>query len=190
MIIWLRGLIVMMSFCVSQVYAAVSIDDQTARYTIEGVTPSDLRREMNSKGPADAGGRRFDGYTRWYVSWRYQYNSTAGRCAIASVTTNLKVTITLPQWGSESRANSAVRQQWARYLGALEQHEQGHRRNGIDAANEIDHAIAAMPPAANCDTLGTKANALGAGILNKFKQRDLDYDRDTRHGATQGARFP
>ena len=27
-------------------------------------------------------------------------------------------------------------------------------------------------------------------VLQKFSQRDLDYDRDTRHGATQGARFP
>jgi len=34
------------------------------------------------------------------------------------------------------------------------------------------------------------ANALGMSILRNYNQRDLDYDRDTEHGATQGARFP
>ena len=54
----------------------------------------------------------------------------------------------------------------------------------------MDQAIAAMPPAGSCDTLGTSANALGKSILRKYNQLDLDYDRDTRHGTTQGARFP
>ena len=137
-----------------------------------------------------AGGRRFDGYTRWYVSWRYQYSNSGGSCAIASVTTSVKVTMTLPRWSNESGGNSATRQQWARYLAALEQHEQGHRRHGVEAAHEVDRAIAAMPPAGSCDALGANANALGTSILRKYNQLDLDYDRDTQHGATQGARFP
>ena len=81
-------------------------------------------------------------------------------------------------------------EQWARYIAALELHEQGHRRHGVDAANEVDRAIAAMPPAGSCDALGKNANALGMSILRKYNQLDLDYDRDTGHGATQGARFP
>ncbi len=170
--------------------AAVTLSDQVEHYDISGSTPADLRREMSAKGPQGAGGRRFDGYTRWHVSWRYQYSNKTGGCAIASVTTSAKVTITLPRWTNEGSAGGSTRQQWARYLATLEEHEQGHRRNGIDAANEVDRAIAAMPPAGSCDALGANANALGMSILQKYNQRDLDYDRDTNHGATQGARFP
>ena len=176
--------------CAPPVQAAVDINDKVERYAIEGATPADLRRDMNNKGPQGAGGRRFDGYTRWFVSWRYQYNNTGGGCSIASVTTSVKVTMTLPQWGDESRASSATREQWARYLAALELHEQGHRHHGIAAANEVDRAIAAMPPAGSCDALGKNANALGMSVLRKYYQLDLDYDRDTGHGASQGARFP
>lgn len=170
--------------------AAVQIEDHVEHYSIDGATPADLRRELNAKGPMGSGGRRFDGYTRWYVSWQYRYNRTDGGCAIGSVSTHVKVTMTLPRWSSPSRGDDATRQQWARYLSALELHEQGHRRHGIDAGHEVDRAIAAMPPAAHCDALGAAANALGASILKKYNQRDLDYDRDTQHGATQGARFP
>jgi predicted secreted Zn-dependent protease len=169
---------------------AVDVNDQVEHYMIEGATPPDLRREMSTKGPQGKEGRRFDGHTRWYVSWRYQYKNIGGGCAIASVTTKVKSTITLPQWRNESRADGTTRALWSRYLAALELHEQGHRRHGVDAAHEIDLAIAAMPSAGSCDALGTNANALGMRILQKYQQRDLDYDRDTNHGATQGARFP
>ncbi len=176
--------------CVLPAQAAVDVSDQVERYAIEGSTPSDLRREMNAKGPRGADGRRFDGYTRWHVSWRYRYHNTGGGCAIASVNTSVKVTITLPQWRNDNRSDSTTRAQWSRYLAALELHEQGHRRHGVDAGSEVDQAIAAMPPAGSCDALGANANALGMSILRKYNQLDLDYDRDTRHGATQGARFP
>lgn len=182
--------LIALTACVLPAHAAVDINDHVERYTIEGATPPELRREMSAKGPQGKEGQRFDGHTRWYVNWRYQYKNTAGGCAIASVTTSVKATITLPQWRNEKRADSATRELWTRYLAALDQHEQGHRRHGVDAANEIDLAIAAMPPAGSCDALGANANALGMRILQKYQQRDLDYDRDTRHGATQGARFP
>ena len=190
MFMLLRSLLIAASLCALPVQAAVTLGDHVEHYDISGSTPADLRREMNAKGPQGAGGKRFDGYTRWHVSWRYQYNHTAGGCAIASVTTSAKVTITLPRWTNEGGAGGSTRQQWARYLAALEKHEQGHRRNGINAANEVDRAIAAVPPAANCDALGASANALGMRILQKYNQRDLDYDRDTNHGVTQGARYP
>jgi predicted secreted Zn-dependent protease len=186
----LRCLCLALGLCAWPAGAAVHLTDRIEHYAIRGTTPPDLRREMSAKGPLGAGGRRFDGYTRWDVSWRYRYDKTSRGCSIASVTTTVKVTMTLPRWTNESSASDALRHQWARYLSALEQHEQGHRRHGIDAAAEIDSTIAAMPVAASCDALGGEANATGLRIVRRYNQRDLDYDRDTQHGATQGARFP
>ncbi len=186
---WRVAMVALMAYALPAP-AAVDIDDQVERYAIDGSTPADLRREMRAKGPRGADGKPFDGYTRWYVSWRYRYNTAGGSCAIDAVTTSVKVTMTLPQWRNPGAANTAAQQQWSRYVAALELHEQGHRRHGVDAAHEVDRAIAAMPPAGSCDALGAKANALGTSILRKYNQLDLDYDRDTRHGATQGARFP
>jgi len=176
--------------CMIPAHAAVSITDHVDRYVVEGGALAEVRREMNAKGPLGSDGRRYSGYTAWYVSWNYRYRKYTGGCAIASVTTTVRVTITLPQWRNEGGADSTERQHWARYLAALEQHEHGHRQNGIDAANEIDLTIAAMPPHGSCDALGAAANAAGTRIIKKYNQRDLDYDRDTRHGASQGARLP
>jgi hypothetical protein len=33
-------------------------------------------------------------------------------------------------------------------------------------------------------------NELGNRTIAEYRQKDKDYDAQTRHGATQGARFP
>ena len=38
-----------------------------------------------------------------------------------------------------------------------------------------------------CSELGAKANEVGSRILYKYSQLSVDYDRETNHGATQGA---
>ncbi len=79
---------------------------------------------------------------------------------------------------------------WREYLAPLTEHENGHRKHGLDAAREIDRGIGALPAQANCNALGNAANAFGNEILRKYNERDIDYDRTTDHGRTQGARFP
>ncbi len=169
---------------------AVTAHERAEPYAIRGSSAAELRVEMNAKGPLGGDGRRHDRYTRWQISWRYGYRSGAGRCEIDRVHTEVTVTMTLPSWINEAAVPAGLRAQWRRYLDALETHEKGHARNGLDAAQEIDRAIAALAPLASCDALGTAANAAGNNIIRKYNQRDLDYDRTTDHGRTQGARFP
>jgi predicted secreted Zn-dependent protease len=169
--------------------AEVSTHTDTEHYEIRGTTAAQLRAEMNARGPAGADGRRYDGYTRWYVSWRYTFQRS-GACAIDRVSTTVKVTTTLPRWADEARADAALQATWRRYTAALATHEDGHARNGLGAARDIDAALARLPPEPNCDAMGARANAVANGILRQYNQRDLDYDRETAHGTTQGARFP
>lgn len=171
-------------------YAEVTVSDSVDRYSIRGAHEADLRREMSAKGPKGGDSRRFDAYTRWNITWRYSYRQDGGQCSIDAVTTGIKVTMTLPEWGDESAAQDRLRKRWPEYIAALTGHENGHRKNGLDAAREIDRGIAALPSQPNCGALGAAANALGNQIIRKYNERDLDYDRSTDHGRNQGARFP
>jgi predicted secreted Zn-dependent protease len=47
-----------------------------------------------------------------------------------------------------------------------------------------------LPGEPNCDRMGQVANELGRKLVKEANQQDIDYDAKTRHGATQGARFP
>jgi predicted secreted Zn-dependent protease len=171
--------------------AEVQTSNQVEHYEIRGTSAAQLRAEMSARGPTGpSGGRRFDGYTRWNVSWRYTFKSGGGQCTIDRVTTEVKVTTTLPRWADEARADNPLRDQWRRYLAALTQHEDGHAQNGLGAARDIDAGIARLPAEPNCGAMGERANAAGQAVLRQYNQRDLDYDRETGHGRSQGAVFP
>jgi predicted secreted Zn-dependent protease len=81
-------------------------------------------------------------------------------------------------------------QAFAHYSEKLLLHEKGHAQNAIDAARRIDEGIAALGPQSSCVDLGRAANRLGYSLIEAAKQWDIEYDLRTRHGATQGARFP
>jgi predicted secreted Zn-dependent protease len=170
--------------------AEVMTTDTVERYPIRGTSEAELRIEMSAKGPLGASGRRFDGYTRWNINWRYQYRQDGASCGISTVTTDVKVTTTLPEWSDERAAPERLRTRWREYLAALTEHENGHRTHGMDAAREIDRGIAALSAQASCGVLGNAANDLGNQIIRQYNERDLDYDRRTGHGLTQGTRFP
>ena len=146
-----------------------------------GDRPADVRSQMNRLRP-----KGFDALTTWNISWRFQYQQTQARCAIASVKTTVKIVYTLPKLDTH---NPDVRKSFDAYMGKLRLHEDGHARNGADIARRIDAGIATLA-ASTCGDLERNANALGNGILKEGNAFDVDYDTRTDHGRTQGARWP
>lgn len=161
------------------------------RYPIQGMTAADLRRDLNATGPLDEKtNRRFDGYTRWWVRWRYWYTNQADGCRIDRAEVKTEVTITLPEWNAPLGASSELKQRWQRYITALETHENGHKQNGLDASRDILAKLKDFPAYSTCDQVGLAANEAAHAIIREYNEKDITYDRVTNHGATEGARFP
>ena len=55
------------------------------------------------------------------------------------------------------------------------------------AANDLAHALEALPGQSSCDALADAARATAADLLARHAQAQAAYDRETGHGATQGA---
>ena len=76
------------------------------------------------------------------------------------------------------------------YINALETQEDGHKEIAINAGCDIWQVLNDQPHYANCDELERNADEAANEILDLYRQRELSYDKETDHGATQGARFP
>jgi predicted secreted Zn-dependent protease len=74
-------------------------------------------------------------------------------------------------------------------VAALRVHEDGHKQIALDAAND---AIARVrsETVATCKDLNVYAKSAVDAATSIGNRRDQQYDAATRHGATQGARFP
>ncbi len=105
-----------------------------------------------------AGPQGYWGYTRWSVNW-------SGTCQVRA-----HVDITLPEHANPAALPAHVRRKFDAMLAALTAHERQHGRHGILAAQEIARSKCRDPHA----------------IIRKYNAIDLEFDRSTRHGGTEG----
>ncbi len=158
-------------------------------YDVAGRTAEDLRSAMNRLGPVGKDGMRFDGYTVWYVRWKYKYEAAA-TCGLTRLDVTCEVTTTLPRWADQGRATPELRRAWATYLSSLALHEAGHKDIGMRAAAAVRDEVGRLPPEPTCRQLQQAVEVKAQAILDQFRSEEAEYDRTTRHGLTQGARFP
>lgn len=160
-------------------------------YPIRGLSDTELRSQMAQQGPLDTvEGRRYDANTAWTVRWSYRYRSVGNQCAIASVKTKVDITFTLPQWQPAAGTARSLIAEWNQYLAALQTHEDGHKNHGVAAGQAVMQTLSRLPAAASCQSLGAAANKAAQQIVQRYNQKDIEYDRLTQHGFTQGAVFP
>lgn len=145
-------------------------------YTVNGATEKELSREIQLKGP-----QGYAAYTGWEVSWTWPgYGSLL--CDVSSPIVDAVVTVTFPSWDPPAKASPELIEKWARFIAALAVHEQGHVDHVYESLPRIEAAIE------NADCL--TAEAAAQEIIREMNQFDLDYDRETSHGRSQGAAFP
>ena len=98
--------------------------------------------------------------------------------------------VRLPVLAPDAAPPQAVHERWDDFALLLETHEAGHVDNYTDGARALQDAYAAVEPAATCDELRATLSDMGAAAIDAIRAADIDYDRRTDHGRTQGATFP
>lgn len=160
-------------------------------YPIQGTTADELRSQMLQTSPvSDPNGNSFDALTRWDVHWNFHFARSGKSCSPDAVSSRVDVLFTLPQWRVPNFVSSDLQTEWADYIKALKLHEEGHKKNGIDAAQAVQQALNRLPEYPDCQQLEKAAKQVADRVIADYNQRDIAYDRATGHGRTQGAVFP
>lgn len=178
---WLLIGAVLLAPLVAEVREQVAYDYYTARVR-DGES---LQMALSRATPIRVSGRRYHGYARWQVDWRFWWTQTpSGSCRIDRVEVSMTGRIQLP---SIAGGTAAQRDRFERYVRALDVHEQGHLDFGRRAAGEIERVLLGMTDARGCGQLEAAANEQGDRILERYQALEDRYDRETGHGRTQGA---
>ena len=170
----------------SPVLAEPTIETKYNFYSIYPPKKQDLETEMTKRSPIIFKGKKFKGYTKWYVEWRIRWYENQDSCKITQVKTALTVTYTLPQIPQDYKTSGETRRIFNNFYAALFKHEQNHRDSGLYAAREIEQALFNLGSFPNCQKLELAANQKGHQILQQYGQRDIDYDKRTDHGRREG----
>jgi predicted secreted Zn-dependent protease len=161
---------------------------KTNYYAMTGSSTRHIQESLRQTRPWKDGLGR-DAATEWYVHWHAGYSASGGTCQCISFVTTTTITITLPRWIPPTNTPPEVRTAWAKYIAALEVHEAGHADLAIAAAAEMHKRVTAIGNDLDCITLRTRVQSECQAVLDSHRAQEKDYDRRTRHGATQGATF-
>jgi len=162
----------------------VSIENvQVIYYDITGSTERELRKSLDQTRPKDPydNNRPVDAYTDWYISWNWPGYGTDS-CDLTAAVVSYKIKLTVPRWEAPANASPELITKWGKYIQSIVLHEKGHVENIVYNYLSVKTAI----QSATCST----ADAAGQDALVTLRKFDSTYDRQTKHGATQGAVFP
>lgn len=163
----------------------VRLTASTEYYPVEGASVNTLLDSLRERGPSDGHGT-WAANTAWVFRWSYQPASGA-ECRVGSARVDLALTYTYPRWATPVDVAPGLVMAWASYLDRVEHHEHGHRDIAEAAAADLVATLEALPAQTSCDALATTARATASQILARHADEQRAYDRETGHGATQGA---
>lgn len=152
-------------------------------YDVSGTTEQEIRGSINAQDLRGANDRvRVDALTTNVFAWYIQPRAD-GLCDAKDTHVSFSLMITLPRLATPEALTPAALRNWDRYMAALIRHEQGHVKNALEQAPKVVDAIWKARDCAAVDAAGDAALAVLA-------KQDLKYDARTRHGVSQGARYP
>ena len=170
-------------------FALPLISEYEQPYEIHGSTAEQLRDQMNQVRPL-MHGEKFDADTEWNLKWSFDYQPDDNSCVIRDSQVTLDIIYHLPRWEDEERSDPKLQERWAVYMKHLLIHESGHAKNGKKAAMEVEAMLKDLAPMESCSLLEEMANDRARQIIDSHHSWDLQYDKETQHGVTQGAVFP
>ena len=161
----------------------------TNYYKVTGSSPRELRAALNQARPWKAR-ESVDARTRWDITWTCNVASIEGICRVNSFETRTTINLMLPRWLPPAEAPPELTNRWKQYIEALVRHEEGHFRIARAATMEMRKRVLALKEDASCPALTATINRTGQAAIDAFRSQEMEYDRKTEHGRSQGAHFP
>ncbi|MDA8100813.1 MAG: DUF922 domain-containing protein [Nitrospiraceae bacterium] len=174
-------------FAKRQAVRAPIVTETCDCYEIRGASEKDLRDQLQRHGVRIGDGKTYDALTSWDIKWTYDHDKERSSCTADNFMVYVDISIRYPEWSRQDAAEPSLETSWNVYLQNLRSHEQGHRDIAVKKADELSHAVAALPPAATCDDLDRSIAVLGRKLMKELNAEQKAYDTVTGHGATQGA---
>jgi predicted secreted Zn-dependent protease len=173
------------------VFSAPIVNRDNSTYEVSGLTVQEVRDQIDKLGPMHpTEKKRYDGITQWDLSWKYQLSRRGKIWIVTSRSVKLNIKVSVPQWVDRDKASPLVQRQWKIYQSNLVRHEQGHVNIAMGAANAVDKYIGTYGGASSMEQMRANIERNTKLLLERFRKYDVNYDKRTRHGAKQGAKFP
>lgn len=147
-------------------------------FPIRGTSSAQMRASMLETAPYSSERQsKVWGQCRWWLEWDFKHQEAPSGCRIGAFTITLSARMKLPKWVDSAHGGAELRTRWETFEKRLRRHEDGHKDNGIKAANDLARRLRALPEYASCATLNSEIGKLGGRIVSEYGLLDKAFDR-------------
>lgn len=143
-------------------------------YAVSGRDLTEVRRDIETRGPVGKDGRRFHALTAWQYRFNYAQDGR-GRCLPLSAVASVEVSVTLPDLARPELLDPRDRRAWDDYVARLALHEREHVRLVMRGRDRLEQTLRR---ARNCAEL----QPLALRVTAQIDAENLALDRRTGHG--------
>ncbi|MGZ9722307.1 MULTISPECIES: DUF922 domain-containing Zn-dependent protease [Rhizobium] len=169
----------LLAFCMPDMARAEVVARKTISYfDIKGSTADELDASLNERGPLAMGSSsHHPGATKIRFGGNATYSESGGRCYISGVKVTVTTEIILPRWRDRRNASKQISMIWDTLAADIRRHENRHVEIARQHAEQMERQILALRPAADCDTLQERANAVTARETERHDADQARFDR-------------
>jgi predicted secreted Zn-dependent protease len=150
-------------------------------YTIRGNTIQQLKQQLKVKGLPDNYGIKRSANVLWRIMWRWKLiEKNIPDLNKAKIEFNCSIILPCYRIG-----NRSLKKSWRKYFSDLVKHEKNHLSNAYNAHLMIKNQINKFKLTKEKLT-SNEINYKLHKIIILFNNKDIDYDKQTKHGKTEG----
>jgi predicted secreted Zn-dependent protease len=165
----------------------LKVKEKYEYYDVDGARVCDLEKQINTNGTRWNDGRTYAAVTSWDVNYSYDVaDDKDGKCSVKSVKTKVDIVYHLPRRNCPT-STPQMTLIWDNYMVNLKHHEFGHKDLTVKVAEELNETLASLQGFSSHEELDREAKRRTGEKLRKLNEIQIAYDKETKHGETQGA---
>ncbi|CCV11907.1 DUF922 domain-containing protein [Mesorhizobium sp. STM 4661] len=165
--------------CAAPASADVKVEVTQSTYELRGLSREAIHEDMHRVARKDGDGI-IEGEVNDDLAWKFKFAVADNSCHVTSGEITLKLSVMLPTWVDEARADESVRTVWNSYFQELKAHEDGHKTIAVDAAEKINQIAHGVKAAGPCNALEESLNDAARQIVETAEKAQDQHDADAK----------
>lgn len=124
-----------------QVTPTIDVRVTERQYEVKGDSLSVVVSKLNRMRVPGGGGRPSQGATRYDIVPEYRALAGGGRCRVADLRVDVRISITLPTWPELDSRPVDERERWDTIEEAIREHEYAHRDLTVEGARALAESL-------------------------------------------------
>jgi predicted secreted Zn-dependent protease len=159
-------------------------------FSVSGTSAQEIIESLRLSGPREENGTPRTAQFSWYIEWNWPEKIYQGLLVpdYSNLSVSSELSLVFPCWVEYEQSPSDIQKRWAVLASAIAVHEQGHLERFLKGQEQLREGLLEYAKEVPLPS-PAQMNERGHTYLQSIRKEDIEYDKKTKNGKTQGVRY-